>query len=140
MSIPKPRGNFEDVGLLRRALRAMTMPARRHRCEHCHAVFECHLCTPVEDHSLHYRHGRSPRIPVYCEDCIRRDQLWVTPVAMNGYRPGSAGPDHAPHLGQSILFYDALTGALLGRGCYRRNRTLGWHHDGEAKRAKRSEA
>lgn len=47
-------------------------PARRHKCEMCGEVFECHLCTIASDHILHLRGKRLEmrNTPVFvCEEC-----------------------------------------------------------------------
>lgn len=53
----------EDV---RRMLETICEPARRHRCDECSHIFECHICTIGDDHVLHVAGNDSWRI---CLDC-----------------------------------------------------------------------
>lgn len=53
-------------------------PARRHKCEVCLGVFECHLCTIEKEHPMHsgrrIEHLEDPTISVYvCEECCVED-------------------------------------------------------------------
>lgn len=53
----------------------MTEPARRHLCELCNAIFECHLCTIHWTHDVHAVSSGS-QIQVYvCEDCATANGL-----------------------------------------------------------------
>jgi hypothetical protein len=52
-------------------------PARRHRCEVCGQVFECHLCMIGKDHKVHAYCG--PRIAtmtvaLICEECAAKSE------------------------------------------------------------------
>ena len=77
-----------DFGGLGRLLRCMdATPIRRHKCDVCHDVFECHLCTIEDDHALHGGphvsgtvggNGRTENKaePVFvCTECIRIHDL-----------------------------------------------------------------
>lgn len=57
-----------DFTGLSRILRSMTIPARRHRCERCRVIFECHLCELEEEHDTH-RTNYEFRVPYLCELC-----------------------------------------------------------------------
>ncbi len=85
-------------------------PARRHRCEICLHVFECHLCSLGRDHPVH----SGARIagldddttPVFvCEECIVTDNCRYVRV-----RPSATdtAPDHP-----STRYWDYLTGKVL---------------------------
>lgn len=50
-------------------------PARRHRCEICTQVFDCHLCSVHHDSSLHAEVKRvaSDKPILICPSCIRKN-------------------------------------------------------------------
>lgn len=113
--LPQPALNFnkakimikEDSQQVHRIIRQMTEPARRHKCELCKSIFECHLCLGfLEDHSNHsiyWKINKNTKI-FLCEDCIKKHQLLITIRA-----------EHH-NSGYSYKFYDSLSGDLLGRG------------------------
>lgn len=50
-------------------------PARRHRCEICHEIFECHLCLIQYTHPLHASHNVLPENIVFvCEECCTKPE------------------------------------------------------------------
>jgi hypothetical protein len=49
-----------------------TEPARRHRCETCGVIFECHLCSIDDWHAVHTAAGADASTTVLvCEECCR---------------------------------------------------------------------
>lgn len=79
-------------------------PARRHRCEICGDIFECHLCEIRKIHILHseLRLQINENIGLFfvCEDCA---------------------PEHLPIVqsishGEAINVYDYMTGKIIRRG------------------------
>jgi hypothetical protein len=101
---------------LRQALRKITEPARRHKCELCHEVFVCHICSIDKWHSLHWESRTD--YSLICEDCIEKNELWVAVVWQNAITEGyeKAG------LGSDIAFYDHITGEIIGHGTLRISR------------------
>src|SRR5262249_16567309 len=103
---------------------------RRHQCEICDQVFECHLCGISEEgtHVLHRENAT--KYSVICEDCIETHQLYVRIIAhlelRHSFDPlknlNYSYENRTPgkEFGTSFRFYDHLTGKLLGRGGYRR--------------------
>lgn len=92
-------------------------PARRHRCEICHNVFECHVCTIPRDHPMHggrrIEHLQDPTIAIFvCEDCAVADNsIYVR----DGDAERKQGSSH------NALFWNYLTGEQvkaksIGRG------------------------
>lgn len=69
--------NFLSAGLSHIVI-PLAEPARRHRCEICLRVFECHLCTLKRDHPFHKTQRieliEDPTIPILvCEECAVSD-------------------------------------------------------------------
>lgn len=44
-------------------------PARRHRCEICQEIFECHLCDIRHWHPAHIERGLTNGFMFVCEEC-----------------------------------------------------------------------
>lgn len=63
-----------SADLLRFRLRRTIEPARRHRCNRCARIFECHLCVISADHPLH-SFASSPGVLFYCLSCADRLRL-----------------------------------------------------------------
>lgn len=119
-----PKFNQADTGLLRSVLRKQTdYAARRHRCELCEFVFECHLCTPTTDHNLHGGTGKVARadrkLTFVCETCIEARELWVV-VCHLSYEPVGRNRNYTGKLSKEIVFYDHVTGEVMGHGAIRR--------------------
>lgn len=102
-----------DTGFLH-ILRTITTPARRHRCDVCREVFECHLCVINENNETHVLHGHGERRmitwePLFvCMDCIDRHNLAIVVVRENSDRRGKTSNSGG------IKFYDHTTGQLIG--------------------------
>ena len=64
---------------VRRIVRTLTMPARRHRCELCERVFVCHLCGLDDEHGIHGRRKETDLSePVFvCQECVYYHELYV---------------------------------------------------------------
>lgn len=114
-----PRFDPNDTDALRAALNAMTEPARRHKCEICALIFECHLCSIHADHDLHNVKTKLGG-PFICEECLVKHDIGVMvtghhdKTAIRGaFRFG------VPTTTDRLVFYDALTGHTLGRGMIR---------------------
>ena len=71
-------------------------PARRHRCEACKEVFECHLCTIAGVHMLHSDRRTSRDLFYVCEECARTVLPTVTTFSST----------------QALRTYDYLTGEV----------------------------
>lgn len=100
---PKEGGVYVDRPLPN--LKAVCEPARRHRCEVCLEVFECHLCMIADDHDLHKKRLHGSQVTYICEACIHQHELWIVPVLVAEFRS---------HQGQfTTCFYDHLTGERL---------------------------
>lgn len=106
-----------DPAILRHLLNQMSMPARRHRCDLCRLIFECHLCSVEADHILHSFVGE-----LICEPCIEEHSLWVavrrdaSSKKYVGEKKTTSWPDLSPN---GVTFYDHLTGEMIGMGCAR---------------------
>ena len=86
-----------------------TEPARRHKCDLCKTVFECHLCMIGNDHDLHTfpRTQVDTETPILiCEECIMAKGLWIVVTGIDERHPVTM-----PF--QSITFYDHLTGERI---------------------------
>jgi len=53
----------------------LSWPARRHKCEICFKVFDCHLCTIDCTHAVHENHTES-RLVYVCLDCAEKNR-WI---------------------------------------------------------------
>lgn len=104
-----------DQELLRRALRTITEPSRRHRCPRCEDVFECHMCQIDNWHPLH----RSDEQPTYCLECT--EGLGITTLFVIG--------NHIPR-DDAWYEYDYRTGELLARYPLIRGHRTGGRADG----------
>lgn len=85
---------------------AMCEPARRHRCEICTEVFECHLCTLRKDHVFHggirITNIEDMTIPVFvCEECAVTDNCRMVESALSRTRA------------LMVPYYDYLTGKTI---------------------------
>ena len=84
-------------------------PKRRHKCEICNAVFDCHICTVDADHVLHRVNLRDKSGDMYrhiliCQRCIQLDyDRWGVVHILNGRR------------GSVKVKYDAITGEVIFR-------------------------
>ncbi len=108
-------------------LDSVTYPARRHRCDLCKQIFECHLCMISEDHRLHHPGRDEEWSPVVvCEDCIHKHELFVVVTADYGSTRG----------GRSCYwitkFWDHLTGVVIpdNRSAKRLSTRIRLTHDG----------
>jgi hypothetical protein len=78
-------------------------PARRHRCEICKQIFECHLCTIPKDCQVHAYCGprtATPEPALVCEECAAKSE--------NRYSARHAG----------YYWRDLLTGEMLSWKAY----------------------
>lgn len=80
--------------------------ARRHRCEVCQLVFECHLCTLSKDHRMHSQTRadtiKDPTMNMFvCEECVISDNSRY--VRSN---------EHESKQGRNVnaVYWDYLTG------------------------------
>lgn len=87
---------------------AMAAPARRHRCEECQDIFECHLCTIQECHELHWDSKPIKRQLFVCENCIRAQGLFTIVVKHSQGRGQGRGQGLI-----TLRTYDHLTGAIV---------------------------
>jgi hypothetical protein len=91
------RFNDRDTPLLRKILRVIAEPARRHLCPLCKEVFECHLCTQEREHPVHWDNCNTPFL---CPDCAQ--EMGLETVASLGNK----GP-------RWVNIYNYQTGELL---------------------------
>jgi hypothetical protein len=105
--------NEKPTNEVRRIVSKITNPARRHKCEVCREIFECHLCGLEEDdtHPLHWGKGRpsqqSRRTLLVCETCIDKHELFVVPVRIDNIRKTRTNGS------KKVYFRDHLTGEVL---------------------------
>jgi hypothetical protein len=106
---------------VRRMVRAIGMPARRHKCELCSTIFECHICTLGDEHDIHgKRKDTDMSEPVFvCDDCILENDLYVVtvrdtqPLCDTRQVDGQPRRVNATGRNKSVRFYDHLTGRLI---------------------------
>jgi hypothetical protein len=98
VSIPSPPLTAETPGEKTMTIE-LTEPARRHRCDVCKDVFECHLCTISADHILHWNYHRTDpeEKRLICEECSAEGAIIFI----------------RHQLEQRIVRYSALTGERL---------------------------
>lgn len=102
---------FVDFSGLRRILKTMTVPARRHRCPECKEVAQCHICTIQITHQLHWDSGNY-RPPLFCAECAFRlgldsvlccDEHGGCHYRMYDYQTGAIIWEHSGFIGGSIV-------------------------------------
>lgn len=90
-----------DSAEVKHMLNRLTAPARRHCCDYCQDIFECHLCTINEDSVLHTHKWGGKSRPVICEPCIvAHDLLTIMTIVESTHPP-------------QWRLYDHTTGAVL---------------------------
>lgn len=100
--------NFSEELNVTSLVRNIIEPARRHRCELCRQIFECHLCQIGEDHVLHHSKRTDDTNYLICETCIHEHQLWVAVCSLN-----RIDVDYSAGMGKDVKFYDHLTGKRI---------------------------
>lgn len=109
----RPHGDMPQLSTPERAisaaLRTIAEPARRHRCDLCLDIFECHLCQIDKDHPLHSGSRDQVWTPArVCEACIHQHELWVVIVRFPNYERGRIhGGD------RDVSYYDHLSGERI---------------------------
>ncbi len=116
-----------DFGGLGKLLRCMdATPIRRHCCDICRKVFECHLCDLEIDHRIHgggnpATAGGNGRVsaqkePVFvCTDCIAKNDLNTVVLGVGflekrGGKPSNLGRFKANY---DVSYYDHHTGEKI---------------------------
>jgi hypothetical protein len=124
---PMNRMSLDDSIRLSNALRSMTEPARRHKCELCGDVFECHLCVLEENHRIHSE-AETLGTALICEACIHRNELFVLAIRTNHAKDQrysklarAKNMSSSRGFGKCVIFFDHLTGERIGNGTIRRH-------------------
>ena len=82
-----------------RVLRMIGVAARRHKCEKCKNVFECHLCSFESCHILHAVVSSANRPVFVCKPCIEATGMYQ--VRVYSWRK------------QTFCFYDHVSGKVI---------------------------
>lgn len=81
-------------------------PARRHKCEMCREIFECHICDLDGDHPLHMAFLLCNEPVLVCLECMEKDGLGYVFARGNGR-------DYVKKLGSTCRMYDYRTGKIM---------------------------
>lgn len=81
----------------------LIVPARRHKCEVCNNIFECHICDIYFTHNIHSVISKTERYVFVCLKCADKNG-WIGIVSRSGTKKYT----------NSIL-YDYRTGKVIRR-------------------------